>query len=256
MNRLALASLCLAAAISQGAGAKEPPNGGYPWPTYSVVPILFSPTDWDINSAEVQAEAKALREAMTDIQRFYRKSLGGREFVLNELVVLQGEKAKEDYGMHWNGKNIYTEGITTTDKLEAAIVEELHRRGHPTPPAQNEDGYTVLIFVKGAGGWAGGRAYTNGDGGWAILGDWAIDGIQGTVPEGDYWWSGRRKQIGAAAHELGHAFGLPHPDVHGGEASSTVMGGWGDYPTVGLCQWDIDHLLKDKAQFFPEAAKP
>lgn len=99
--------------------------------------------------------------------------------------------------------------------MEAAVVDELHRRGYPTPPAQNESGYSALVFVKGAGGYAGGREFPSADGGWAILGDWAIDSIQGQVPDGAYWWSGRRKQLGSAAHELGHSFGLPHPDAYG-----------------------------------------
>jgi hypothetical protein len=43
--------------------------------------------------------------------------------------------------------------------VEAAVVGELRDRGYPTPPAHNESGYSALIFVKGAGGWAGGREF-------------------------------------------------------------------------------------------------
>ena len=228
----------------------------YPWPTYSIVPIFFVPKDWDVNSVEVQAEAAALRIAVSEIQQFYARRLGGNTFALNELVVLQATQAKEAYGIHWNGGNIYADGINLDDSMEALVVAELHDRGYPTPPAQNESGYSALIFVKGAGGFAGGRAFGGADGGWAILGDWAIDSIQGQVPEGAYWWSGRRLQIGAAAHELGHTFGLPHPDAWGGDFAGKIMGNWWDYPNVGFADWENDQLNRSKVQFFTQCRAP
>jgi hypothetical protein len=108
--------------------------------------------------------------------------------------------------------------------------------------------------VKGAGGWAGGREFPEADGGWAILGDWAIDSIQGQVPEGAYWWSGRRIQTGAAAHELGHTFNLPHPDAYGGAWDSTIMGYFWLYPAAGLNDYDRGILLGEKLNFFARTA--
>lgn len=248
--------ICLSVALLQGTQAGAGPMFPYPWPDYSVLPILFSPTDWDIGSAEVQQEAAALRTAMADVQRFYADALGGPTFALNDLVVVQGNQAKEGYGIKWNGKNIYEDGVEFVANMEAAVVAELHGRGYPTPPGQNESGYSVVIFVKGAGGYAGGRELGAADGGWAILGDWAIDSIQGTVPEGDYWWSGRRKQTGAVAHELGHTFGLPHPDAYNGNWETTVMGSWWNYPQLGLNPWEIDYLNTNKAPFFQTQAVP
>ena len=220
------------------------------WPKYSVIPVLFSPTDWSIDSAEVQSEAAAIRSAMHEIQTFYADNLGGRSFHLNDLEVVQGNGPKENYHINWNGKNIYQDGVEFDGNMEAAVVEELYAHGYPTPPNQDVDGYSVVIFMKGAGGWAGGGEFGNADGGWAILGDWAIDSLQGAVQEGEYWWSGRRLQIGATAHELGHTFGLPHPDFYSGDFESTVMGNWWNYPTVGLNTWDQNHLLTEKASFF------
>jgi hypothetical protein len=236
------------ALISSAAWAA--PTFSYPWPDYSVVPILFSPTDWDVNSAEVQDEAASLRTALAEIQQFYGTSLGGRTFRLNALKVVQGFGPKESYAIRWNGNNIYEDGVEFTGNMEHEVVSELHQRGFPTPPAQNESGYSALIFVKGAGGYAGGRELGAGDGGWAILGDWCIDSIQGAVPEGAYWWSGRRLQIGAAAHELGHTFGLPHPDAYNGDWETTVMGEWWNYPNLGFNPWEIQSLWSNKASFF------
>lgn len=224
----------------------------YPWPKYSVLPILFSPTDWNISSAEVQEEAASVRSAMIDIQKFYAQAMGGMTFVLDELQVVQGQHAKEGYNIRWNGGNIYTDGVEFTGNMEAAVVEELYTRGYPTPPGQNVDGYSVLIFVKGTGGFAGGREFPASDGGWAIMGDWALDSLQGDVVEGQYWWSGRRLQIGAAAHELGHTFGLPHPDAYNGNWDTTIMGNWWNYPNTGLNQWEIDSINANKAAFFSQ----
>lgn len=226
----------------------------YPWPMYSVVPIFFVPRDWSLTSAEVTAEAAAIESALQEIRGYYKTKLGGRTFVLSPLQRVQAEGLKEAYGITWTpGGNIYTDGIQVAGTFEHAVVSELHRRGYPTPPAQNESGYSAMLFVKGAGGWAGGRELASGDGGWAIVGDWAIDSLQGApaVAEGNYWWSGRRKQSGAVAHELGHSFMLPHPPA--GAESTTVMGNWWDYPTIGFSASDKDTLLITKGAFFPVA---
>lgn len=256
MRRPILTALCFLAVLAPGGLAQADPLFPYPWPDYSVVPILFSPTDWDVNDAEVQDEAAALRTAMVELQQAFGQALGGPTFRLNDLQVVQGFGAKEDYGIHWNGGDIYTDGVELVGNVEAAIVQELYSRGFPTPPGQDEDGYSVLIFVKGAGGWAVGRELVPGDGGWGFLGDWAIDSIQGDIPEGDYWWSGRRLQIGAVGHELGHVFGLPHPDFYGGDWSTTFMGEWWNYPNLGFNDWELDFLRNNKAPFFATVPEP
>lgn len=236
---------------NSGIEAQASPRFSYRWPDYSVLPILFVPLDWSISSTEVNTEAALLRASLPEIQQFYGNTLGGKTFRLNDLQVVQAFQKKEDYHIIWNGRNIYTDGVEFNGDMEAAVVDELHRRGYPTPPAQNESGYSALVFVKGAGGYAGGREFPSADGGWAILGDWAIDSIQGQVPDGAYWWSGRRKQLGSAAHELGHSFGLPHPDAYGYPNNSSIMGNWWDYPTLGFNDWECSRIASTKAAFFP-----
>jgi hypothetical protein len=250
-----IAVLASVGTIITPATAAAAPIQPYGWIDYSVIPVLFSPTDWSVDSAEVQNEAAAIGSAMQEIREFYARSFGGRTFRLNNLEVVQGFGQKENYHIIWNGKNIYEDGVEFDGNMEAAVVEELHSRGFPTPPAQNEDGYSVLIFVKGAGGYAGARELGSGNGGWGSLGDFCIDSLKGDVPEGAYWWSGRTLQIGAAAHELGHTFGLPHPDAYNGNWETTVMGNWWAYPNLGLNPWDKDFLAANKAAFFvPEPA--
>jgi hypothetical protein len=190
--------------------------------------------------------------ALGEIRTFYGRENADWTFTLNPLQVVQAEGPRTTYHIIWNGRNIYEDGVEFDGNMEHEVVSELHSRGYPTPVAQNESGYSVLIFVKGAGGWAGGREFAEADGGWAILGDWAIDSIEGQLAEGDYWWSGRRLQIGASAHELGHTFDLPHPDAHDDSFDSSIMGSWWGYPTLGLSDWERDHIATFKSPFFRE----
>jgi hypothetical protein len=243
-------ALLLAIGVAFPAAAS--PRFAYPWLDYSVLPIFFVPTDWSVNGDEVRGEAAALRTAVDEIRAFYGRENSDWTFTLDPLQVVQGEGPRTRYHIIWNGRNIYEDGVEFDGNMEHEVVSELHSRGYPTPVAQNESGYSVLIFVKGAGGWAGGREFPDADGGWAILGDWTIDSIEGQLHEGDYWWSGRRLQVGAAAHELGHTFDLPHPDVHGDSFDSSIMGSWWGYPMLGLSDWERDHIATVKAQFFQE----
>ena len=253
-----LAGLCLVlglvfTALAAGFNATPAiaaPTYPFPWPDNSVVPVFFVPSDWKVDSAEVQQEAAALRRAMAEVQQFYANNFGGRTFVLNDLQVVQANGPKENYGIVWNGRDIYQDGIEIRGNFEGSVVDELYRRGFPVPPAQNQSGYSTMTFVKGAGGFAGGRAFRQAVGGWSIVGDWAIDSIQGQVPENAYWWSGARKQTGAVAHELGHTFDLPHPDAYGYPFSSSVMGEWWNYPTVGLNDVDRQRLGTLRAAYF------
>jgi hypothetical protein len=188
-----VAALCPFVFATIGAAHAAAP---YPWPAYSVVPIYFVPQDWDVNSAEVQAEAAALRSAMVEVRQYYARALGGNTFALNDLVVVQANKKKEAYGIQWTGGDIYADGITISDFFVNHLMDELEPRGYPFTGKANINGYAVVIFVKGAGGYAGGNSYApTADGGWAILGDWAIDSLQGQLVEGQYAWrSGRTPQ--------------------------------------------------------------
>jgi hypothetical protein len=228
------------------------PTFAFPWPDYSVLPVFFVPTDWSVDDPEVRSEAANLRTALVEVRSFYGRENSDWTFTLNPLQVVQASGPKEHYHIIWNGRNIYEDGVEFDGNMEHEVVSELHARGFPTPPAQDESGYSVLIFVKGAGGWAGGREFQSADGGWAILGDWAIDSINNELDENAYWWSGRRRQIGAAAHELGHTFDLPHPDAYGASFDSTIMGAFWNYPTPGLNDWERDRLAISKGPFFEE----
>lgn len=228
----------------------EAGSGSYVWTSYSVLPIFFVPRDWDVSSAEVQAEAASIRSALGEIQSYYGNRLG-HGFDLHGLQVVQGEGSKEAYGIQWNGRDIYVDGVDIVGNVEATVVDELYRRGYPVPPGQNESGYVTVMLVKGAGGWAGSRELSNGNGGWSIVGDWCIDSLNNDLVEGQYGWqSGRRPQLGALAHEIGHAFGFDHPDAYGQPFNVSVMGNWWDYPTIGFSDEDRRRAMDEKVPFF------
>jgi hypothetical protein len=230
--------------------SSEAGSGSYVWTSYSVLPIFFVPRDWDVSSAEVQAEANSIRSALGEIQGYYGSRLG-HGFDLHGLQIVQGEQNKEAYGIQWNGRDIYVDGVDIVGNVEATVTDELYRRGYPVPPGQNESGYVTVMLVKGAGGWAGSREFGGANGGWSIVGDWCIDSLNNELAEWQYGWgSGRRPQIGALAHEIGHAFSFSHPEDYGSGNDTSVMGNWWDYPTIGFNDEDRRRALDEKVPFF------
>jgi hypothetical protein len=214
--------------------------------------MFFVPRDWSISSSEVREEARAIYSAMVRIREFYADELDGDTFRMSALYVIQANGYKEAYGITWNGRDIYEDGIELAPgEFPRLMREELQSRGYPAQ-WEDLDGYTAITFAKGAGGYAAGGA-AHLDGGRALLGDWCVDSLQGDLCPGDYWFSGQRKQTGAAAHELGHAFTLKHPDDYGWENSTSIMGNWWHFPYLGLNQYDKDRIRSKRSSYlFPE----
>ena len=245
---------CSSSCVMYSLSARSQPTGldsayaapSYPWPAYSVVPVFFVPRDWDINSSEVQAEAAALRSALAEIRQLYAHALGGNTFVLNDLVVVQANGPKENYGLQWTGGNIYTDGINIRRRLRgkdcgrSCTVADFRLRRTRTRAATSSRSSSRAPAVTPAAVGFG----TAGDGGWAILGDWAIDSLQGQVAEGEYWWSGRKLAARCCrARARATLSTLPHPDAWGGSDDRMIMGYWWGYPDIGFADWE-----KDRAQ--------
>ena len=76
----------------------------------------------------------------------------------------------------------------------------------------------------------------------------AIDNCKNTwLPSGKIYGFG----VGALGHELGHAFGLPHPDAYGYpdgsmQWSQTLIGKHWNYPNTGLLNEDRNILATSK----------
>ena len=120
---------------------------------------------------------------------------------------------------------------------------------------QWEEQTIALIFSAGGGGYAGANQYEN-YAGFAITGDWVLEPLSGITNNwgipcslSDGWQCARNVPKGTVAHELGHAFGLPHPDENQ-YLKDSIMKWHGDYPTVGFLPHEIKALLQ--SPFFQE----
>lgn len=115
-----------------------------------------------------------------------------------------------------------------------------------------------LIFAPGAGGFAGGDGgrFGLGNGGIAMVGDWAIQGIAGAslwgTPCNSSTFCSESRAKGTTAHELGHAFGLPHPDSDPNGNCSVMLNS--RFPDGIFLNSEIDFLKS--SPFFEAVSSP
>jgi hypothetical protein len=210
-----------------------------------VVPFHVVPSDLTLDVARLRLNALALE----DVRQWYQRELGV-SFSSEPLVVLQsrhsfGELAADDFQAWW-----------------PLLGQELADLGLPW---NRESSHKVLLLVQGAGGWAGsdsenggieriadaGAARRGDRGGLALIGDSAVSGIvSGVCPwtgagDGTVWWCNWETYRGTIAHELGHTFGLPHPDALRAQRGAAPWRCEEDGDTVLQCHWNFpaDSLL-------------
>lgn len=219
-----------------------------------MVPIYLVPNRDSVPSAGFAYHVPVLE----DVRRWYAVVTGGRTFVYEPLTVqvsrysfaelaadsfqawwplLQREFA--DYGWSWN----------TRAKFK------------------------LLFLTHEAGAWAGsdsenggidstrqaGRVDKGNWGGLAIIGDSSVGGVlAGVCPEvargkadstvATAWWCSGSTYRGTVAHELGHTFGLPHPDAFrpgfrcADSTAYTIMQCHWWWGRAGLLDYEIAHL--------------
>jgi len=224
-----------------------------PVSSYIVQPILFIATDL----AETPGNKSAIDDTFQMLTRWYSGALelnnNGYRFNPVPTIVysapqpfsyykcLNHEPDCDDYEGIWGN-------VQTT----------LNDANYPlwTP------GFIHIVFVKGAGGWAGSNMIGENnwpapgpasEGGFGILGDWALDSITGTTNAECFAIYGtacyRDPQRGAVGHELGHAFGL----YHAMEQRGSIMYSWWDFPTTSLMDVpgnDEKSVLRNGSKFF------
>ncbi len=216
---------------------------------YWVKPYLVYPADKEI----YPAYDTAVRAYMNELQDYYRTKVGAT-FAMKPLVVV---RSKFNYDTMRCDPNPYD--------LVPPILDCLNdpkridgNWGYYMNIAINgiekwEEKTATLVFSAGGGGYAGANKYSH-DAGFAIVGDWVLEKISSVVNTwgipckySDGWQCEGGAPGGTPAHELGHAFGLPHPDpvLYPGQS---IMKWHGDYPAVGFLEHEIKYL-KDSPFF-------
>lgn len=209
-------------------------------PATKVQPILFVPNNLTADSAYLLA----IDDAMEELSVWYGTQLGGKTFNYVSAVEVTGQHELRHYCPKTitDAQCIQIPGELGADPWDIYnVLDDLNSQGYPV------QGNTILAIF-----WVGGYGYAAGsESGWTAVGDWTLDGIAGKYEAGtatsncddsSLAWliCTKNAQTGTAGHELGHAFGLPHPTDDGSQPGepnywlSTIMAVPWDYPDVVL----------------------
>lgn len=209
-----------------------------------VQPILFVPNNLRADPIFLTS----IDESLETISAWYGSQLECKTFNYNPSVEVIGHYELQHYCPDTISN---TQCIQIPGELGANpgdiynVISDLASQGYVV-----KNGTIFLIFWVGGYGYAGGVKYTDSSG-WAALGDWALDGVSGKYEQGtatsncsdsSFAWliCTKDAQTGSVGHELGHAFGLPHPTDDGiqfGDPNywlSTIMAVSWDFPNVVL----------------------
>lgn len=183
---------------------------------------------------------QALREHIRQVHRWYRDKVG-RNFNLAKLQVVQ---STQEYLTMRCGPAPSPDCVADREQLPFWFGSVLQAIGGLSERTGK------WIFAQGGGGFAGANLFGNYMG-FALAGDWTLEPISGVVePEAitcafsDGWQcaidaNGNGAPYGTGPHELGHIFGLHHPDGYEG---MSLMKWHGDYPSTGLMPHEVTIL--------------
>ncbi len=208
------AATLLVAAVTLLCGVRVAWSQDVPTREPRVIPVYLIPKDLSFDLRRLRLNVQALE----DVRQWYSAALAGPTFESDPFIVHHSRHTFEEFAAH------------DFQDWWPLLQDEFRDRDL----AWNDSAdFKLLFLAQGAGGWAGADSENGGIdsvadaaklpkgeyGGLVVIGDSSVSGIlAGVCPmdgveSGTIWWCNWNTYRGTIAHELGHTWGIPHPDA-------------------------------------------
>ncbi len=188
---------------------------------------------------EVAEYTAAVEHAILDLQKWYAKQLGGPTFRLHDPVVevVRSERLADWFYSNPNGTHQDNWGFNNTLDEAKRILGAKH----------NDPDFVWVIYSDGPGDKG------RGGSGVTCLPEDDLLGLVGRHPT----QSDKLRWIAGLGHELGHAFGLPHPTDTKKHADAIMWTGiYGKYPDDTYLTEEDKQMLMRSPFFYHEDDTP